>query len=191
MGFMCDSVVVQCIELMLWEFVVCFIVFVICLILVVFFIVQVDDFYIVINVVIDVSVDNVLMVQIEVMCQGQELVVYCLIECLMFEEDWFEMVFDFMLCMNEFGEMVQDNVFDFFVVVEMILGIEIQNEQCSVICYLVDLMISFDLCVVEWIFLNYGVFYVEVQFWLIMVLLIFNEGGQFLFWEDNVWCEVW
>ena len=24
-----------------------------------------------------------------------------------------------------------------------------------------------------------------------MVLLIFNEGGQFLLWADNVWREAW
>jgi hypothetical protein len=163
----------------------------ICLTLAAFSIAQADDPYTVTNVAIDASADNALTAQTEAMRQGQELAVHHLIERLTLEEDRFETAFDFTPRMNEFGEMVQDNALDLSVVAEMISGIEIQNEQRSATRYLADLTISFDPRVVERIFSNYGVPYVEAQSRPTMVLPIFNEGGQFLLWEDNVWREAW
>lgn len=163
----------------------------ICLTLAAFTIAQADDPYTVTNVSIDASADNALTAQTEAMRQGQELAVHRLIERLTLEEDRFETAFDFTPRMNEFGEMVQDNALDLSVVAEMISGIEIQNEQRSATRYLADLTISFDPRVVERIFSNYGVPYVEAQSRPTMVLPIFNEGGQFLLWDDNAWRNAW
>lgn len=163
----------------------------ICLTVAAFSIVQADDPYTVTNVAIDASADNALTAQTEAMRQGQELAVHRLIERLTLEEDRFETAFDFTPHMNEFGEMVQDNALDLSVVAEMISGIEIQNEQRSATRYLADLTISFDPRVVERIFTNYGVPYVEAQSRPTMVLPIFNEGGQFLLWDDNAWRNAW
>ena len=163
----------------------------ICLTVAAFSIAQADDPYTVTNVAIDASADNALTAQTEAMRQGQELAVHRLIERLTLEEDRFETAFDFTPRMNEFGEMVQDNALDLSVVAEMISGIEIQNEQRSATRYLADLTISFDPRVVERIFTNYGVPYVEAQSRPTIVLPIFNEGGQFLLWDDNAWRNAW
>lgn len=163
----------------------------ICLTVAAFSIAQADDPYTVTNVAIDASADNALTAQTEAMRQGQELAVHRLIERLTLEEDRLETAFDFTPRVNEFGEMAQENALDLSVVAEMISGIEIQNEQRSATRYLADLTISFDPRVVERIFSNYGVPYVEAQSRPTMVLPIFNEGGQFLLWDDNVWRAAW
>ena len=144
-----------------------------------------DDPYTILGVSIDATASNALDAQTIAMRRGQAQAAQRLIERLTLPEDRAGTPLDF----GSAGAI--DSIFNESAIAELISGLQIDNEQRSATRYLGELAVNFDRRAVARLLNGYGVPFVESQARPMLVLPVYDAGGQFYLWDESPWLTAW